>query len=65
MAPKEIEPKMSKATCPVCGKEYQYVDKGWKQQTCGSYDCVTKYFAHNSDYKQEPSLYSKESITKQ
>jgi|WetSurMetagenome_2_1015567.scaffolds.fasta_scaffold54260_3 hypothetical protein len=65
MAPKEIEQKMVKANCPVCGKDYQYVDKGWKQQTCGSYDCVTKYFAHGSDYKQATGLYDKQASSKQ
>lgn len=42
------EQKMLKDICPVCGKEYQYPDTGWKQHTCGCYECVTKYFAHKN-----------------
>lgn len=52
MSNKKDEPKMLKAVCPICGKEYQYPDTGWKQHTCGHYDCVTKYFAQTNS-KQE------------
>ena len=55
---------MLKDICPVCGKEYQYIDKGWKQKTCGSYECVTKFFAQGADLKQDTTLFSKDKIAK-
>ncbi len=31
-----------KARCPICGREYPYVE-AYKPKVCGSYDCVKKF----------------------
>ncbi len=64
MAPKENEPKMLKATCTVCGKEYEYPDKGWQPRTCGSFDCVQKYFVGSSKFNKDAGLFQQQSTNK-
>jgi hypothetical protein len=33
-----------KATCPICGKEYEYLPD-YKPATCSKFDCLQKYHA--------------------
>lgn len=37
-----------KANCPVCRREYEYPEGGYKPKTCASFDCVHKYH-HNPE----------------
>jgi len=56
-----------KATCLVCGKEYQYVEApdGVNPLTCGIFDCLYK-FLHEPQYKhirQGNPLYSGQEVS--
>lgn len=64
MAPKENAPKIIKDVCSVCGKEFEYSDKGWKPRTCGSFDCVQKYFVKGSNVNRDTGLIQKGSVNK-
>jgi hypothetical protein len=64
MAPKENETKMVKDVCSVCGKEFEYADRGWKPHTCGSFDCVQKYFVKGSKINKDAGVFQPESAKK-
>jgi len=40
MESKKIEWK--KASCPVCGKQYEYLREDEKPKTCGKFNCIQK-----------------------
>ncbi len=42
------EKEWETATCPICGKEYQYIKGEHKPQTCGKFTCLQKLFAGKS-----------------
>jgi hypothetical protein len=46
-----------KERCPVCGKQYEYPEGGYKPSTCNSFDCLHAFIHHLERYKksQPPS----------
>lgn len=40
------EIQWTKARCPICGREYEYMVGGYKPATCAAYKCLYEYL-HN------------------
>lgn len=43
-----------KAKCPVCGKDYDYIEGGYKPSTCNNFDCVHKFHCYPKYQEKNP-----------
>lgn len=48
-----------KATCPVCGREYQFIEGQYKPPTCTAYDCLYKWL-HDPCYRSLQSQFDQQ-----
>ena len=37
------EVEWGKANCPICGREYEYVEAVYEPKTCSTKECVQKF----------------------
>jgi len=38
--------------CPVCGRQFAYVEGGYEPSTCNNFDCVHRWL-HDPKFKEE------------
>jgi len=44
--------RWAKATCPVCGEQYDYIEGGHKPPTCNKFDCLYRW-CHSPQFKDK------------
>lgn len=40
-----------KKRCPVCGRDFDYIEGGYAPKTCNSFDCVWEYILDPQRYQ--------------